>query len=205
MGSPASLMVLRRVLDEGVMRSEEVLDRALAAARDPAGEGGRTFLRIYENTARAQAHAADADPSTGATRGALAGIPVSIKDNFDVEGGVTRAGSASLEHAPPARCDSEVVARLKAAGAVIVGRTNMTVFAYSGIGINPHFGTPLNPFDRATGRIHDRVLPRRRPPVQSGPDFQGHRLEIQRIVHVGRQRYNLAEEGPHRNFVQGEA
>ena len=83
----------------------------------------------------------------------FAGIPISVKDLFDVEGNVTRAGSRLLDDAPPAAKDCTAVERLRAAGFVVVGRTNMTEFAYSGLGLNPHYGTPRNPYDRATGRI----------------------------------------------------
>jgi aspartyl-tRNA(Asn)/glutamyl-tRNA(Gln) amidotransferase subunit A len=83
----------------------------------------------------------------------LAGVPVSVKDLFDVAGSTTTAGSRALADAAPAQHDAAAVARLRAAGAVIVGTTTMTEFAMGGIGINPHYGTPRNPFDRATGRI----------------------------------------------------
>ncbi len=82
-----------------------------------------------------------------------AGIPVSIKDLFDVAGEITTAGSRVLATASPAISDAPVIARLRAAGLVIVGRTNMTEFAYSGLGLNPHYGTPRNPYDRDAGRI----------------------------------------------------
>lgn len=85
--------------------------------------------------------------------GPMAGWPVSIKDLFDMEGAVTTAGSVALAGAAPARADAPAVARLRAAGALVVGRTNMTEFAFSGVGINPHFGTPANPCDRETARI----------------------------------------------------
>ena len=83
----------------------------------------------------------------------LAGIPVSIKDLFDVAGDVTSAGSTVLARAAPATEDCPVVARLRAAGAVLAGRTNMVEFAFSGVGINPHYGTPVNPCDPAVARI----------------------------------------------------
>jgi aspartyl-tRNA(Asn)/glutamyl-tRNA(Gln) amidotransferase subunit A len=83
----------------------------------------------------------------------MAGIPVSIKDLFDEAGVVTLGGSRVRIGAPPAERDSAVVARLRAAGLVIVGRTNLTEFAYSGLGINPHYGTPRNAWDRAAARI----------------------------------------------------
>jgi Asp-tRNA(Asn)/Glu-tRNA(Gln) amidotransferase A subunit family amidase len=83
----------------------------------------------------------------------MAGWPVSTKDLFDLAGEVTAAGSVALGDAAPARVDAPAVARLRAAGALVVGRTNMTEFAFSGVGINPHFGTPANPADRTTPRI----------------------------------------------------
>ena len=85
--------------------------------------------------------------------GLLAGIPVSIKDLFDVAGQTTAAGSTVLAHAPVAAADCPAVARLRAAGAVLAGRTNMVEFAFSGVGINPHYGTPVNPADTAVARI----------------------------------------------------
>jgi aspartyl-tRNA(Asn)/glutamyl-tRNA(Gln) amidotransferase subunit A len=83
----------------------------------------------------------------------FAGIPVSIKDLFDIKGQVTRAGSRALEDSPPAEADAPVVARLRRAGFVVIGRTNMTEFAYSGIGINPHFGTPKGAWQRNVGHV----------------------------------------------------
>lgn len=83
----------------------------------------------------------------------LFGLPVSIKDLFDVEGQITMAGSIALEAEPAAATDCPAVARLKSAGAVLSGRTNMVEFAFSGVGINPHYGTPVNPADRLVARI----------------------------------------------------
>ena len=82
-----------------------------------------------------------------------AGIPVSIKDLFDIKGQVTRAGSRALEDSAPAEVDATVVARLRRAGFVVIGRTNMTEFAYSGIGINPHYGTPKGTWQRGAGHV----------------------------------------------------
>ena len=89
----------------------------------------------------------------GIVRSPVEGLPVSVKDLFDVAGQVTRAGSALLADAAPAAHDATAVARLRAAGAVIVGRTNMVEFAFGGVGLNPHTGTPRNPWDRGTGRV----------------------------------------------------
>ncbi len=83
----------------------------------------------------------------------LAGLPVSVKDLFDVAGQVTRAGSLVLEGSPPAPSDCPAVRRIRAAGGLIAGRTNMTEFAFSGVGINPHYGTPINPTDPSVARI----------------------------------------------------
>ncbi|MGH6665782.1 MAG: amidase [Pseudolabrys sp.] len=132
------------------MSSCERLDQALARIADPAGEGARTCLTLYQEAARAAAEAADARARDGIALGPLDGAIVTIKDLFDVAGEVTRAGSKVLaEEGKPATADAPVVRRLRAAGAVIVAKTNMSEFAFSGIGINPHYGTPGNPADRA--------------------------------------------------------
>jgi len=126
------------------------LEQALVRIADPSGEGARACLTVYARQARAAADAADARAARSEPLGPLDGTIVSIKDLFDVAGEATRAGSKILaEEAPPAAADAPVVRRLRSAGAVIVAKTNMTEFAFSGIGANPHFGTPGNPFDRA--------------------------------------------------------
>jgi len=130
-----------------------LIDQCLDRIKDGAGEGGRTFLRVYGEAARTTAEAYDALRRRGATPSVFAGIPISIKDLFDVAGDVTTAGSIALRQAPPATRDAAAVARLRSAGFVPIGRTNMTEFAFSGLGINPHYDTPRNPYDRKTGRI----------------------------------------------------
>jgi aspartyl-tRNA(Asn)/glutamyl-tRNA(Gln) amidotransferase subunit A len=125
------------------------LEAALARIDNPAGEGARVFLSVYLETARAEADAADRRAREGASLGPLDGVIVSIKDLFDVAGEPTRAGSRVLENAAPAQADAPVVRRLREAGAVIVGKTNMSEFAFTGVGANPHYGTPGNPADRA--------------------------------------------------------
>jgi aspartyl-tRNA(Asn)/glutamyl-tRNA(Gln) amidotransferase subunit A len=126
------------------------LEQALARIADPAGEGGRACLTVYAERARAEASAADARAQIGRPLGPLDGAIVSIKDLFDVAGEVTRAGSRVLfDEGRVAEADAPVVQRLRAAGAVIVAKTNMSEYAFSGVGANPHFGTPGNPFDRA--------------------------------------------------------
>ena len=130
--------------------ARERLDRALSRIADPKGEGARACLTLYADSARAAAAAADARAKAGQPLGPLVGAIVRIKDLFDVKGEVTRAGSKVLaEEGKPAAADAPVVTRLRQAGAVIVAKTNMSEFAFSGVGANPHFGTPGNPFDRA--------------------------------------------------------
>ena len=129
--------------------ARERLAAALARIEDPKGEGARACLTLYREQATAAADAADARAKAGISLGALDGTIMTIKDLFDVAGEVTRAGSKALaDEAKPATVDAPVVRRLRAAGAVIVAKTNMSEFAYSGIGANPHFGTPGNPADR---------------------------------------------------------
>lgn len=148
-----SILQLRKQLDRGRISSRELCDVALARIDDPSGEGARTFTTVFHDEARRAADAADKKRSRGRVASPLAGLPISVKDLFDVAGTQTRAGSVVLDGAPPATADATIVARLRRAGAVIVGKTNMTEFAYSGLGINPHYGTPRSPFERATGRI----------------------------------------------------
>ncbi len=135
------------------LRGRALAEQAFARIDDPQGEGSRAFIRLFRESALAAAAAWDAMRDAGLPVAALAGIPVSVKDLFDVAGSTTTAGSVALRERPPALTDAPVVARLRAAGAVIVGTNNMTEFAMGGTGINPHYGTPLNPWDRATGRI----------------------------------------------------
>jgi aspartyl-tRNA(Asn)/glutamyl-tRNA(Gln) amidotransferase subunit A len=126
------------------------VELALFRIAEPDGEGMRACLTVYDKAARAAADAADARAKLGISLGPLDGAIVTIKDLFDVAGEPTRAGSKILaEEAAPAATDAAIVRRLRAGGAIIVAKTNMTEFAFSGIGANPHFGTPGNPRDRA--------------------------------------------------------
>lgn len=129
--------------------STQRLAVALDAIARSGDEGRRIFTRLYETDAGAAAAASDARLRAGRSLGALDGRLVSIKDLFDVAGEPTTAGSSLLRDAEPADRDAVVVRRLRAAGAVIVGKTNMTEFAFSGVGINPHYGTPGNSRDSA--------------------------------------------------------
>jgi len=149
----ATLNDTTAALQQGSTSSVALTEAALARAQDPAGEGARVFTRVYADQARAAAQASDTLRAAGLARSPIDGLPVSIKDLFDVAGETTLAGSVARQGEPAADAHAVVVQRLLAAGAVIIGRTNMVEFAYSGLGINPHYGTPLNPWDRATGRI----------------------------------------------------
>ena len=134
-------------------KSRALIEEALARINDKSGEGARTFLKVHAEHALAAADFYDRLRASGAAPSRFAGVPVSLKDLFDIRGDVTTAGSVALRDAPPANRDAPAVARLRAAGFVPIGRTNMTEFAFSGIGINPHYGTPASPYDRPAARI----------------------------------------------------
>jgi aspartyl-tRNA(Asn)/glutamyl-tRNA(Gln) amidotransferase subunit A len=144
---------LTRELDAGRTTSRELVEEAFARIVDPAGEGSRAFMKLYADSARAEAEFADRLRKNGVRRSPVDGLPVSLKDLFDVAGDVTRAGSKIFDGNPAAKSDAPAVARLRAAGAVLLGRHNMVEFAFGGVGTNPHYGTPKNPYDRATGRV----------------------------------------------------
>lgn len=150
-GQPVKTLAQR--LRDGATSAEAIAEAAIAAIRDPGGEGKRVFIEVNPDRILAQARASDLLREHGISPSPIAGLPVSVKDLFDVAGEVTKAGSVVLEDEPPADTDATAIARLRAAGAVLTGRTNMTEFAYSGVGTNPHYGTPANPYDRGTGRI----------------------------------------------------
>ncbi len=143
-----TIVQLSEDLAAGRTTSVKLTEEALARIEAPGGEGKRVFIKVWKAQAMAAAAASDALRKAGLVPSALAGIPVSIKNLCDVAGETTLAGSRALDDAPPAKADAPVVARLRAAGAVIVGSTNMSEFAFSGVGFNPHYGTPGNPADR---------------------------------------------------------
>ena len=126
--------------------------RCLAAIAASGGEGARTFTQVYAQSAVAAAEAADRRLERGTALSRIDGSVVAVKDLFDIAGQTTWAGSMVLRNAPAATVDAPAVASLRRGGAVIVGKTNMTEFAYSGLGLNPHFGTPANPYQRAVLR-----------------------------------------------------
>ena len=148
-----TLAALAEALDSGRTSARKLVDECLGRIADASGEGIRTFIHVDAEAAIEAAEAMDRLREVKAAPSPFAGIPVSIKDLFDIKGQVTRAGSRALEDSAPADADAPVVARLRRAGFVVIGRTNMTEFAYSGIGINPHFGTPKGAWNRGVGHV----------------------------------------------------
>lgn len=148
-----TLSGLARDLASGKTTARALVDDCLARIADTTGEGARTFIRVDADQARATADAIDALRAANAAPSPYAGIPVAIKDLADIKGQVTCAGSRALRDSPPATADAPSVARLRAAGFILIGRANMTEFAYSGLGINPHYGTPASPWQRSERRV----------------------------------------------------
>lgn len=145
------LVGLSRMLAAGQVTSRRLVEECLANAA--AASTRVAFTALHEARARAESDRIDAMRRSGAATPAFAGIPISIKDLFDEAGEVTTAGSRILAEAPPATRDACVVARLKAAGFIIVGRTNLSEFAYNALGLNPFYGDPLAPFERDRERV----------------------------------------------------
>ncbi len=140
-------------LQAGRIKSRDLVEQSLARISDPAGEGARVFISVNAERARAEADAVDRKRSLGESVPYFAGIPFGVKDLFDVAGEITTAGSRLLSNAAPAIADSDAVGCMCKAGFIVVGRTNMTEFAYSGVGLNPHYGTPLSVYGRHVGHI----------------------------------------------------
>jgi aspartyl-tRNA(Asn)/glutamyl-tRNA(Gln) amidotransferase subunit A len=140
-------------LAAGRTTSRRLTEEALGRIADPKGEGARAFMKVYAESALAEADFSDRLRKGGVRRSPVDGLPISVKDLFDLAGDITRAGSRVFQNNPPATTDAPAIARLRAAGAVFLGRTNMVEFAFGTTGINPHYGTPKNPWDRATGRV----------------------------------------------------
>ena len=151
MGGPG-LEELALGLESGSCSARELVEGCLDRIDDPVGEGARAFASVDREAAIVAADCMDKLRAVGAHPSRFAGIPVSVKDLFDIRGQVTRAGSVVMD-GPPAAEDAPAVARLRAKGYILIGRSTMTEFAYSGLGMNPHNGSPLNPWDRATGHI----------------------------------------------------
>src|SRR6202047_1735313 len=148
-----TLASLADALDNGRTSARKLVDACLARIADNSGEGPRAFVHVDVEAAIEAAEAMDRLREVKAAPSPFAGIPISIKDLFDIRGQVTRAGSRALDDSAPAEADATVVARLRRAGFVVIGRTNMTEFAYSGMGINPHYGTPKSAWQRNVGHV----------------------------------------------------
>jgi len=151
--SAPTLASLASDLAAGRTTSRKLVEDCLAKIADPNGEGQRAFMHVDQDAALAVADAMDALRKANAAPSRFAGIPISIKDLFDIKGQVTRAGSRALDDSAPAEHDAPAVARLRAAGFILIGRTNMVEFAYSGIGTNPHYGTPKGAWKREVGHV----------------------------------------------------
>jgi len=148
-----TLTALADDLEKGRTNARKLVDECLARIADKSGEGARAFVHVDVEAAIEAAKAMDRLREVKAAPSRYAGIPISIKDLFDIKGQVTRAGSRALEDSAPAEVDAPVVARLRRAGFIVIGRTNMTEFAFSGIGINPHYGTPKSTWQRNVGHV----------------------------------------------------
>jgi aspartyl-tRNA(Asn)/glutamyl-tRNA(Gln) amidotransferase subunit A len=153
MPNDPTLATLAADLESGRTSARKLIEECLAKIADPAGEGVRAFIHVDKQAAIEAADAMDHLRKANAAPSPYAGIPVSVKDLFDIRGQVTRAGSRALEDSAAAEADAPVVARLRRAGFIVIGRTNMTEFAYSGIGINPHYGTPKSAWNRSVGHV----------------------------------------------------
>jgi aspartyl-tRNA(Asn)/glutamyl-tRNA(Gln) amidotransferase subunit A len=140
-------------LSAGSVTAAQLVEEALDRISDPGGEGSRAFVSVQASQARAAARAMDALRGAGRAPSMWAGIPISIKDLYDQAGEITRAGSIAREDASPAAATAPAVLRLEQAGFIVLGRTNMSEFAFSGLGVNPHYGTPRSPWDRRVGRL----------------------------------------------------
>src|ERR1700732_83161 len=153
MPNTPTLAALAADLESGRTNARKLVDECLAKIADTSGEGIRTFVHVDAEAAIEAAEAMDRLREVKAAPSPFAGIPISIKDLFDIKGQVTRAGSRALDDSAPAEADAPVVARLRRAGFIVIGRTNMTEFAFSGIGINPHYGTPKSTWQRHVGHV----------------------------------------------------
>jgi aspartyl-tRNA(Asn)/glutamyl-tRNA(Gln) amidotransferase subunit A len=153
MSSRTTIAEAAGALAAGRVTAAGLTEEALARIADPAVEGARAYVAVHADAARAVARAMGALRAVGRATSPWAGVPICVKDLFDEAGHPTRAGSVVLADAPPAEHAAPSVARLERAGFVVLGRTNMTEFAFSGLGVNPHHGTPRSSWDRMTGRL----------------------------------------------------
>ena len=153
MGSLPTLKYIQEALYRGILTSTELIKGSVLRIEDPNGEGSKAFIKVNTAHALEQASAADTLFRSGLNPLPLQGIPISVKDLFDVKGEQTKAGSVVLDESEPASSNATIIQRLVQAGAILIGRTSMTEFAYSGVGLNPHYGTPASPYEREKRRI----------------------------------------------------
>src|SRR5690554_3542736 len=125
----APLAEVASALQSGQTTSVELTERFLENASDAHGQGSRVFTELFADQALAAARASDLLRSAGLARSPLEGIVLAVKDLFDVAGVSNKAGSLVLKDAPVAQSDALIVSRLRGAGAIILGLTNMTEFA----------------------------------------------------------------------------
>ncbi len=161
----ADLGSTRLAIQQERTTAAQAMEQSIGVAQSAACQN--TFLSLDLAGARAAAAA----PAHRALP--LAGLAISVKDLFDTAGSVTSAGSTVLAHSPVAMADCPAVARLKAAGGAALGRTNMVEFAFSGVGTNPHYGTPVNPCDTQVARIPGGSSSGAAVSVASGAVFMG--------------------------------
>lgn len=135
-------------LQSGVVTSRQLTEQCLSRIEEDADQAQKVYLQLFAAQALAQSDAIDQLKKQGIILSPLMGLPISVKDLIDVEGCPTSAGSKFLADIRPVTKSATVVKHLQAAGLVILGKTNMVEFAYSGVGINPHFGTPINPYHK---------------------------------------------------------
>ncbi len=148
-----NLFDLAHSLERKKVSSRELVEHCLRNIESPEGEGDNTFLSVNKERALAEADNIDAARKASINLSPFSGIPISVKDLFDTAGETTTAGSHVLDEHRPAKHDAPAISKLKQAGFIVIGKTNMTEFAYSGLGINAHYGTPPSPYDRETRRI----------------------------------------------------
>lgn len=144
-----TLKALLESMRDGLWQSTDLLDACFSSIDSKDNPAAQVYTKRFDRAARAEAASADRLRAGSVPPGELSGLPIALKALFDVAGEVTHSGSRGWQAA--AGQDALVVSRLRRAGAVITGHTNMTEFAYSGLGLNPHYGTPDNPL--APGRI----------------------------------------------------
>jgi aspartyl-tRNA(Asn)/glutamyl-tRNA(Gln) amidotransferase subunit A len=146
-----SVSQLSALIHSGSLHPRDLVEETFAAIENHADQS--IFTTLTKSRARQEADASAKRIASGQALGPLDGVPTAHKDLFDVEGLATTSGAKVMRSSEVKSSDAAVVAHLKAAGMVTLGRTNMSEFAFSGLGINPHYGTPINPNDPAVARL----------------------------------------------------